>query len=126
MPSARRPRSKHVDPYRLHYALGGLTTALFVCVGHWALHMPWLWAYLAGINLTTLLLYGHDKRQAIDGRLRVPEKVLHVHAFAGGTPGAYVAQRVFRHKTLKGSFRTLFWLIFAVQVMLVGLYLYLA
>jgi uncharacterized membrane protein YsdA (DUF1294 family) len=48
--------------------------------------------------------------------LRVPERVLHLTAFAGGTPGAFAAQRLFRHKTVKTRFRAWFWILFALQL----------
>jgi uncharacterized membrane protein YsdA (DUF1294 family) len=77
---------------------------------------PPLAGYLVGINLATLTLYGVDKRAAVKGRLRVPEKLLHACAFAGGSPAALLGQRIFRHKTAKLSFQIWFWLIVAAQV----------
>jgi len=75
----------------------------------------WLLDYLIGINLAAFALYGYDKNAAQAGRLRVPERVLHGVELFGGTPGAFIAQRVFHHKTRKFSYRVVFWLIFAVQ-----------
>jgi uncharacterized membrane protein YsdA (DUF1294 family) len=54
----------------------------------------------------------------------VPERTLHFIAMAGGTPAAIFGQQVFRHKTLKGSFRRWFWVIAALQVVLVSLWLW--
>ena len=54
-------------------------------------------------------VYGLDKSAARRGASRTPEWVLHVMALLGGWPGALVAQRVFRHKTVKQPFRTIFW-----------------
>ncbi len=34
----------------------------------------------------------------------------------GGTPGAFIAMRMFHHKTSKQSFQTVFWLTVAVQL----------
>ena len=80
----------------------------------------WLLGYLIGINLAAFGLYGYDKSAAQAGRLRVPERVLHGLELFGGTPGAFIAQRVFHHKTRKVSYRIVFWLIFAVQVAVIA------
>lgn len=117
MPRRRsRSSSRHVSPYRLFFIVGGLLTALLACVARWPLDWPWPWAYLAAVNLTTAGFYGYDKHQSSAGGLRIPEKVLHFFAFAGGTPAAYVSQRLFRHKTIKGNFQVWFWTIFLLQL----------
>jgi uncharacterized membrane protein YsdA (DUF1294 family) len=72
------------------------------------------------INLTTTAYYGYDKLQAIRAGRRVPERVLHGLALGGGSLGAYLGMRLFRHKTLKGSFRRVFWVIVVLQAALVG------
>ena len=55
------------------------------------------------------MLYGRDKAAARGGLWRTPEITLHLVSVAGGWPGALIAQRVFRHKTRKQPFRTVFW-----------------
>jgi uncharacterized membrane protein YsdA (DUF1294 family) len=75
-----------------------------------------LLGYLAGINVAAIALYGYDKRAAVKSRLRVPENVLHGVALLGGSPAALLSQKLFRHKTVKPSFRITFWLIVVVQV----------
>lgn len=87
----------------------------------WLLKMSWLWPYLIGINLATFLLYGYDKSIAGGTSTRVPERVLHGAELAGGTPAAFVAQRLFHHKTQKSSFQVRFWIIVGIQVAVVGL-----
>jgi len=79
------------------------------------LGLPPAYAYLIGINAVTVLLYGYDKRQAIVGRGRVPEVILHAAALVGGSPGALIAQMLFRHKTKKFKFRLVFVGIIALQ-----------
>jgi uncharacterized membrane protein YsdA (DUF1294 family) len=74
----------------------------------------WIGA-LAGINLATVLLYGYDKAVSGGTKLRVPENVLHLLAFLGGSPAALLSRTLFRHKTTKPSFRRTFWLILALQ-----------
>lgn len=66
---------------------------------------------LSVISLSTLFAYYIDKRRATSGRWRIPEGYLHLAEFFGGWPGAFVAQRWFRHKTAKLSYQVMFWLI---------------
>lgn len=89
----------------------------------WSRGVPPLFAYLIGISAVALLLYGYDKSQSKRGGFRVPEFVLQVVALAGGTPGAFLGQQVFRHKTSKRSFRVGFALIVLLQLVGIGLYL---
>ncbi len=70
--------------------------------------------YLAGSSLA-FVAYGIDKAAAIDGGWRIPEAFLHLLGFAGGWPGALVAQRVFRHKCRKLSFQVVFWIVAALN-----------
>ena len=63
----------------------------------------------AALSIVLFALYGLDKAAARRGGRRVPEVTLHLIAVAGGWPGALAAQRVFRHKTVKQPFRTVFW-----------------
>ncbi len=78
--------------------------------------MSALRAMFVGVNVATMLCYGYDKFLARTGGRRVPEAVLHVLAAVGGTPGAFVGQLLFRHKTRDHRFRLVFFAIAAVQV----------
>ncbi len=64
----------------------------------------WLLAYLILINLYTWMMYGIDKWKALNGRWRIPEKVLLVIAAAGGSLGGLIAMKLFHHKTRKKRF----------------------
>jgi len=97
---------------------GGITAAAAGLLA-WQLRVPLLPAYLGGVNVATILLYGYDKLAARSSLLRVPENALHFLALAGGTPGAFLAQGLFHHKTSKGSFRLTFWLLAAIQLALI-------
>jgi uncharacterized membrane protein YsdA (DUF1294 family) len=77
---------------------------------------PLLLCWLVAVNAVTFGYYGYDKASAKAAGPRVPEAVLHGLALAGGTLGAYAGMRYFRHKTIKGSFRVLFWVIAVLQV----------
>ena len=57
-----------------------------------------LW-YLAAVNLVTFTVYGVDKAKARRGAWRVPEKTLFLLPLLGGSVGALLGMRVFRHKT---------------------------
>jgi uncharacterized membrane protein YsdA (DUF1294 family) len=73
------------------------------------------WRLLAGVPLAcstfTLLAYRSDKRRAQAGEWRISESTLHLGEFLGGWPGAFLAQRIFRHKTSKKSYQVVFWMI---------------
>jgi uncharacterized membrane protein YsdA (DUF1294 family)/cold shock CspA family protein len=61
------------------------------------------------LSVVAFAMYRADKTAAERGAWRVPEANLHAVALLGGWPGALVARRVFRHKTKKQPFRTIFW-----------------
>jgi uncharacterized membrane protein YsdA (DUF1294 family) len=71
--------------------------------------------YLLGINVVTFAAFASDKRRAVNGDQRVPERTLLQLALIGGTPGAFAAQQLLRHKTRKEPFRTQLWLIAFLQ-----------
>jgi uncharacterized membrane protein YsdA (DUF1294 family) len=68
------------------------------------------------MSLASFFAYGWDKGQAANGGRRMPERTLHIMAFLGGWPGAIFAQRQFRHKTQKASFRIVFWITVILHV----------
>lgn len=72
--------------------------------------------HLCCINVVTFVAYGIDKRAAIRNTWRVPEANLHALEFLGGWIGAFIAQKVFRHKTKKQSYRIMFWLMLVLQI----------
>lgn len=74
-------------------------------------------ALFVGVNVATMLCYGYDKHMARTRGRRVPEAALHILAAIGGTPGAFAGQMLFRHKTRARRFRTVFFCIAAVQVL---------
>jgi uncharacterized membrane protein YsdA (DUF1294 family) len=112
----------------VYQAIAVVATAYATLVAHLVLRLSWFWAYLLAINLVAFLFFAFDKvfvgfLQRL--RIRVPEKVLIWGlAFPGGMVGAWVAMRVFRHKTSadKRSFRLELRMAFLVQVMAIGGY----
>lgn len=55
-------------------------------------------------SVITIFVYRKDKLHAEQGRWRIEEFRLHALAIFGGWPGAYIAQRIFKHK-LKHKFQ---------------------
>jgi uncharacterized membrane protein YsdA (DUF1294 family) len=91
-------------------------TTLGLLLVLWRLGVAPVCGGLIGLNMATVLLHGYDKRQAVIGRTRVPEAALHVVALFGGSPGALLAQILFRHKTRKRYFRVVFAAIVLLQI----------
>ena len=56
------------------------------------------------VSLINFILYGTDKRAAIKGRWRVPERVLLGLSFFGGAAGGILGMVIFHHKTRKAAF----------------------
>lgn len=111
------PGSKQQSPY-LIFGLISLI-AVIVMFFYASKYMETIIAYLLAINIMTFLLYGYDKYISSGERLRVPELNLQTLALLGGSPAALFAQKFFRHKTLKGSFQIIYWLIVVGQVGLI-------
>ena len=80
----------------------------------------WLTALYGVMSVIAFFAYGFDKAAALRGGRRVSEQTLLTLGFAGGWPGALVAQQIFRHKTRKRSFRRRFWARVVVNVLLLG------
>ena len=73
-------------------------------------------AWLAVLNSWTFIRFRQDKRRAAAGHWRVSESELLSLAFLGGTPAAFAARHVLRHKTRKQPFSTYLSLIAAAQI----------
>jgi len=80
----------------------------------------WLTALYGVMSVIAFFAYGFDKSAAMQGGQRVSEQTLLTLGFAGGWPGALVAQQIFRHKTRKRSFRRRFWVRVVVNVLLLA------
>jgi len=79
--------------------------------------------WIVVVNAWTMLLFRQDKRRAIRGEYRIPEANLLGLALIGGSPGAFAARRLFRHKTRKEPFSTMLMLIAVFQIGFVGAWL---
>jgi uncharacterized membrane protein YsdA (DUF1294 family) len=66
--------------------------------------LKFAFTWYAVMSIALFALYGLDKAQArIEGR-RLPEKILHLLAAAGGFPGGLLGRALFHHKTRKPTF----------------------
>lgn len=74
--------------------------------------------YLIAVNLLLFVTMGADKRLAIGGMRRVPEKTLFLLAIIGGAVGGIAGMYVFRHKTKHKSFTIGFPVILIIQAAL--------
>lgn len=80
--------------------------------------MDRLLIYLAVVNALAFILYGADKYSAVKGGWRISERNLLLIAAVGGSVGAYIAMRLFRHKTRHKRFAAGVPLIFLAQLLL--------
>lgn len=79
-----------------------------------------LWLLLISImNAMSYWFYAQDKEAAQLGNRRVPENTLHVLAFLGGWPAAWLAQQKLRHKTQKQPFRKIYFCTIALNILLI-------
>lgn len=69
-------------------------------------------------NLVVFAVYAHDKAAARSGGRRVRERTLLGLALLGGGPGAFLGQRLLRHKTRKPPFHVVLPALFVLQVLL--------
>lgn len=60
--------------------------------------------YLALINFIAFIMYGVDKKKAIKHKWRIPERDLIIVAVLGGSFGALLGMKAFRHKTKHAKF----------------------
>lgn len=104
-------------------ALLGLACALAFPVYVLSRHAAVIdWRVLFGIpclaSATAYVAYRIDKRRAEAGEWRISELTLHAIELCGGWPGAFLAQRRYRHKIAKRSYQCTFWLIILLHHLL--------
>jgi uncharacterized membrane protein YsdA (DUF1294 family) len=118
---ARRSLNWWRNPYA-RFGLLSLGVVLLIGAAALLAGLPW-WLVLiivvVAVNGITLAVYRYDKAIAGGERTRVPEVILLMLAFFGGSPAAYVAIYRFsqRHKAQKLSFVLPFWLIVTGQIL---------
>ena len=81
--------------------------------------------YLAVINVVTFFMYGIDKWKAKNSKWRIRETALLGLAVLGGSIGAWLGMKVWRHKTQHKKFRYGIPAIIIIQLVIIGYFLYL-
>lgn len=79
--------------------------------------------YLVSVNLISLYLMRSDKQKAIKKKHRISEKTLFLWAIAGGSIGAILGMKRYRHKTRHLSFSLGMPLIFLIEAAIAVMYL---
>lgn len=107
---------------KLHWTLAGIFITLLLSflltINSPISFHPLIMLFIAN-TITTFAFYGLDKTFARRRlRTRIPELTLQILALSGGTVGALGGMKIFHHKTVKGSFRRIFFLIMAFQIVL--------
>ncbi|BEP43064.1 DUF1294 domain-containing protein [Variovorax sp. V15] len=117
-PQRRSPRSASSS---LPMALLLVGYAALLGYGVWTGRIPPIaLGVLLLLSLLTFFVYGFDKNAAQAGRWRTAENTLHLLSLAGGWPGAWIAQRLFRHKVSKTNFMAVYWATVLAHLAAVG------
>jgi len=95
-----------------------ITLVAFLTVGGFPTEV--LYGYIS-LSVFTFALYGVDKSSARKNRWRIAESKLHFLGFVGGWPGAFAAQRVFKHKRSKAEFMRVYWATAVLHLFVLGL-----
>jgi uncharacterized membrane protein YsdA (DUF1294 family)/cold shock CspA family protein len=112
---ARPANEPYVPPVRPTSPIVGALAILAFAAIYWLVDFYWapvpvwvLFLYL-GVSAITFGAYAIDKSAARVKQRRVAETSLILLGILGGWPGAILAQQLLRHKTVKRSFRVVFW-----------------
>jgi uncharacterized membrane protein YsdA (DUF1294 family) len=79
--------------------------------------------YLAIINVATFLTFGLDKWKAKKSKMRIREASLLGLAALGGSLGALLGMRVWRHKTLHKKFQIGVPVILIIQILILAYFI---
>ena len=76
--------------------------------------------FLVSINILAFIVYGIDKWQARQGKWRISEATLLLFAVIGGSIGAWLGMRVWRHKTMHKKFKYGIPAILMIHIIIIG------
>lgn len=71
-------------------------------------------------SLVAFVLCVIDKRRAMKNKPRISERTMLTLNLLGGWPGTHLAQRWFRHSTLRISYRFAFWVIVLIHLLIIS------
>ena len=80
--------------------------------------------YLLTINVATFFTYGIDKLKAKKNMWRISEPSLLLLAVLGGSIGALLGMKIWRHKTMHKKFKYGIPAIILIQVLIISLILF--
>jgi uncharacterized membrane protein YsdA (DUF1294 family) len=107
---------------KIFYYLSTVFLVLILFLIGLKFHLHLILSYILALNLVTFLLYCIDKSLAVFRLFRIPERLLHVSTLLGGSLGAFFGQYLCKHKTIKPEFQKQFWIIIAVQIMVLVIF----
>ena len=111
------PRSSNARPNPVPRMTLGLIVLAAVVASAALGKLPAIVALLClAMSVVSYFAYWYDKDMAGARQRRVPEGTLHLLDLLGGWPGGLIAQQQFRHKTVKASFQTGFWMTVVLNV----------
>lgn len=118
---ACRARRRHRPLYRTQpvpfYFGMGVTASLILAAGaSFVLQTNLLISWLVAINFIAFAAFGYDKLSAKMHGNRLPELMLHLLMFIGGSIGALIGFFLFNHKTSKATFQYPFWALILFQI----------
>ena len=82
--------------------------------------MELLLYYFVCVNVLTFFVYGIDKWRARQGKWRISEATLLLFAVIGGSIGAWLGMRVWRHKTMHKKFKYGIPAILMIHIIIIG------
>ncbi|MBE6310907.1 MAG: DUF1294 domain-containing protein [Bacteroidales bacterium] len=78
-----------------------------------------MFVYFIIVNICAFIAFGYDKLKARRGVWRTPESTLLALAVLGGSMGAYLGMKIWRHKTHNRKFTIFVPLLICLQLVLI-------
>lgn len=111
-------------PYNIHSKLHMFLTLASLCVLLILMAISQQTVLIAKAYViaatVTFIAYALDKAAAKKSLRRTSENTLHLLALIGGWPGAMIAQKLLRHKSIKKEFRLVFWVTVGINLFVLG------
>lgn len=108
--TAYEPPARPTSPFVGTIAILAFTAIYLLVDLTWGPLPLWVLLVYFGVSGITFGAYAVDKSAARMKQRRVAETSLILLGMFGGWPGAVLAQQILRHKTMKASFRAVFWM----------------